>query len=641
MSISEKNIKSSVIVSVYKDDTALRLILNSLLKQTVADFEIIVSEDCQSTVIKECVDSFRDAIPGIQHLSQEDIGFRKNIALNRAIRTAHSDHIIFIDGDCVPHPTFVAAHLQYAAEGLACTGRRLELGEKISQKLRDKKADISRLTNRFLYFLNIIPLVLDNAKNIESGIYSKFLHRKTNDNEIRILGCNFSCSKQDLLQINGFNEDYLAPGFGEDSDIDWRLVKAGVRIKNVKFSAIQYHLFHPRTYSASAENMALFERTRQSDNYICQHGLEQIISLVRVLNNHKKQVAIMCFSSGAGGMELDAIKLARMLGKEMEVVLFCKEGEFIHHSHQGVNRDYSLEPVSFSSRIFSLSMLLRVRSLIKQYSFNNVVFFGASELKTLYFSFSGINLNLIVRHGTTKSSPKKDLIHRMIYSCVDIHVALSKHLLRNIKKIVPEHPGVEYKYIPQSFKFTDVHIDRDREHELRIVHVGRVTKGKGQMDAVIACKSLHDNNIKFSIDFLGAVDDEIYHDEIKKITNASSYAKSVSFKGHVENVSEYLANSDLLLFPSFGEGMPNALIEALHYGVVCVTYDNTVFPEFVDMGFSLHLVETGNVTQLGKTLLKVVTHMESEKKMAAANMPLAKRIFRPESELYKWEKILR
>ena len=50
----------------------------------------------------------------------------------------------------------------------------------------------------------------------------------------------------------------------------------------------------------------------------------------------------MCFSSGSGGMEIDAIKLARLLGKEMEVVLLCKEGEFIHHSHQGVNRDYKL-----------------------------------------------------------------------------------------------------------------------------------------------------------------------------------------------------------------------------------------------------------------------------------------------------------
>ena len=167
------------------------------------------------------------------------------------------------------------AHQQFAKPGLACTGRRLELGKNISNKLRDSSADLSRLTNRFLYLLNIIPLLLDKAKNVESGIYSKFLHHKTKDKEIRILGCNFSCSKQDLEKINGFNEDYLAPGIGEDSDIDWRLVKSGVSIKNVKFSAIQYHLFHPRIYSTSAENMVLFEKTKQSNSYICAVGLQQ------------------------------------------------------------------------------------------------------------------------------------------------------------------------------------------------------------------------------------------------------------------------------------------------------------------------------------------------------------------------------
>jgi len=278
MGASDNNIRSSVIISVYKDDTALRLILNSLLKQSFTDFEIIVSEDCQSACIKECVASFRKEIPDIMHLTQEDIGFRKNIALNRAIRAANNDHMIFIDGDCVPHPRFVEAHQQFAKPGLACTGRRLELGENISKKLRDSSADLSRLTNRFLYLLNIIPLLLDKAKNIESGIYSKFLHRNTKDKEIRILGCNFSCNKQDLEKINGFNEDYLAPGIGEDSDIDWRLVKSGVSINNVKFSAIQYHLFHPRAYSTSPENMALFEKTKQSGDYTCKHGLENMAS---------------------------------------------------------------------------------------------------------------------------------------------------------------------------------------------------------------------------------------------------------------------------------------------------------------------------------------------------------------------------
>lgn len=272
-------IKSTIIVSVYTDHIALGLILRSLHNQTKNNFEVIVSEDGKSESINTCINDFLRTKPNlnIKHLSQDDKGFRKNRALNKAIKEAKSDHLIFIDGDCIPHTAFIEAHQEFAKPSYACTGRRLELGETMSKKLRENKINISRLTNIFLYNLNIITLILDKSKNIESGIYSKLLQHMTTNKEIRILGCNFSCSKSDLLKINGFNTDYRAPGIGEDSDIDWRLLKSGAAIKNVKFSAIQYHLYHPRTYSPSAENIAIYNKTKQSVNHVCLHGIDDII----------------------------------------------------------------------------------------------------------------------------------------------------------------------------------------------------------------------------------------------------------------------------------------------------------------------------------------------------------------------------
>lgn len=267
------NLSSTVVISVYTDAVALSLILASLAKQTIKNFEIIISEDGESKLINEIVKNLADYPLPIRHLSQPDSGFRKNIALNRAIHNANTEHLIFIDGDCVPHPGFVKAHQCHAKHGVANTGRRVELGEKISGLIRNGKISLTRLTNRLAYLFNLIPLISDNAKNIESGIYSTILRRLTQNREIRLLGCNFSCNKQDLIKINGFNEDYLAPGIGEDSDIDWRLTILGVKIKNVKFSAIQYHLYHPRAYSTSQENVNIFNKTKQENNYACTHGL--------------------------------------------------------------------------------------------------------------------------------------------------------------------------------------------------------------------------------------------------------------------------------------------------------------------------------------------------------------------------------
>ncbi len=269
-------LQSSIIVSVYDDDNALSLILDSLCRQTVNTFEIIISEDGQSTAIKDVLAALSPGRIAINHLTQEDRGFRKTRALNRAIRAARTDHLVFIDGDCLIHPCFVAAHQAVAGPGVAGAGRRMELGEKISGRLRAGELDLAFLSNRLSFFRHAPALLRDRVKNIESGLYSPLLQRLTTNRQLRLVGCNFSCHRDDLLRINGFNEDYQAPGIGEDSDLDWRLERAGVRFKNIKFSAIQYHLHHPKAPRHFPANKEIFKQTRRADQYICTHGLQDM-----------------------------------------------------------------------------------------------------------------------------------------------------------------------------------------------------------------------------------------------------------------------------------------------------------------------------------------------------------------------------
>ncbi len=357
-----------------------------------------------------------------------------------------------------------------------------------------------------------------------------------------------------------------------------------------------------------------------------------------MLKGVKPNIAIMCFSSGRGGMESDALKLARLLAPIGRVFLVFKEGSYIHDMTRSEAGDYDCVPVSFYSRSFSPSMLIAVRRLIAEHAIDNVIFFGASELKTLYFSFLGYDLNVIVRHGTTKKTPKRDWLHRLIYSCVNTHVALSNHLMNNVKSIVPDSPDVKYKCISQSY-ICDCEALPCNEEEglLKIIHVGRLVGGKGQLDAIKACAVLYENNIKFSLTLVGSCDNEKYMDEVHDLLSTTPYSDSVIFTGHVSEVADYLAVSNVLLFPSKGEGMPNALIESLHYGLVCITYDNTVFPEFIEMGFNMHVVESGNVCLLADMLLKAAKDISNEKMLASSNVDLAMKLFSPERELEKWK----
>lgn len=267
--------RATLIVSIYKDIAKLHSIMEALAWQSCSDFEILISEDGAAAEVAEFLMPYRERLPNLAHLTQEDRGFRKNRALNRAIHAARSDYFIFIDGDCVPHSGFVEAHVSQAEADAVCVGRRVELGPQFSQRLIDQPEFLHVLEDPWRYIRHGAALHQDGIKNYEFGFVSRLLHRLTRKRPIHIVGSNFSCSRAALQAVNGFNEDFESPGIGEDADLEWRLLAAGYRMKNIKFLAPVYHLHHPRSYVVSERNREIMAETLARNEWRCRHGLDQ------------------------------------------------------------------------------------------------------------------------------------------------------------------------------------------------------------------------------------------------------------------------------------------------------------------------------------------------------------------------------
>ena len=359
------------------------------------------------------------------------------------------------------------------------------------------------------------------------------------------------------------------------------------------------------------------------------------------MDNQPSPTAVICLSKGKGGMEIDALKLADMLSDICEIVLICKKGSFIEQLYDDGTYSFICEPISFLNKSFSLSIMLNVRKIIDSYKIRNVIYFGASELKTLYFSFWRKDLNIIVRHGTIKKTPKQGWFHRVVYSCVRYHVAISKHLLENVKDIVPYNADVKFKIIYPSFYFPENKIRSSTiNNRLRIIHIGRVVPGKGHRDAVLACRSLYDNGINFDLSFVGSLENEKYLGEIKSVIDDLPYKNEVQFVGYASNVGEYLMSSDIFLFPSYSEGFGNVFVEAVGYGLSIVTYDNTTFPEFMKMGFKYRMSTSGDVDAMSAELLDAAVNITSDRKQLNANAELAVELFGRQREMRDWRTIL-
>jgi glycosyltransferase involved in cell wall biosynthesis len=272
-------IRASLIISFYKKIEILKLVLAALEGQTVKDFEVIIADDGSPTDITDQIRILETASPlKIRHIWHEDLGFRKTIILNECVRKSESDYLIFIDGDCVPHERFVEAHLRDRCRGVVLAGRRVNLSEKLSKELTE-----DRIRNGFLKGFFTTRVLLDGifgqSTHVEKALYvgASWLRALVDGKDSGILGCNFSIHKNDLMEINGFDERYLAPGVGEDSDISVRLRWNGVKVRSIKTSAIQYHMYH-RLLDRSAVNDRIYEEVLRQHLPFTPYGISRQVT---------------------------------------------------------------------------------------------------------------------------------------------------------------------------------------------------------------------------------------------------------------------------------------------------------------------------------------------------------------------------
>ena len=266
---------ASVIISVYNKFDYLQLVLAGLERQSLWDFEVIVADDGSDEKFVEQLKKLIPILPyPLIHVWHEDKGFRKNRILNKAIVAAHSDYLIFMDGDCVPHSAFLDEHSKHRKKAVCLTGRRVNLSEKITNQLTPaliKKGFLEKKTNKL-----IIDGLFGKSAYVEKGIYirNKSLRELLNKKVRGLLGCNFSIYKEDLLKINGFDERYEAPSIGEDSDIQYRLELAGTKIKSLNNIAVQYHLYH-KLQVRPQKNLDLFNQVKDSGLAFTPFGINQ------------------------------------------------------------------------------------------------------------------------------------------------------------------------------------------------------------------------------------------------------------------------------------------------------------------------------------------------------------------------------
>ena len=255
----------SLIICTYNWPEALSLVLSSVADQSILPNEIIVADDGSSESTAKVIEELSNKISiPIIHSWQEDDGCRIPHSRNRAIAKSNYEYIIVIDGDTVLHKDFIKDHKRFAQEGVYIQGSRVLLQSEFTSSLIKKN-----LFKKPSFYL-------EHAKNkinmFRLPLLTKLMSYFKNQNINRIRGCNFSLFKEDIIKVNGFNEEITTWG-REDSEFVQRLFNSGVRKQHLKFSGIQYHLYHKERIHNNINNNIL-QATIKNNATWCSLGID-------------------------------------------------------------------------------------------------------------------------------------------------------------------------------------------------------------------------------------------------------------------------------------------------------------------------------------------------------------------------------
>jgi glycosyltransferase involved in cell wall biosynthesis len=211
----------------------------------------------------------------IKYIHQDDIGFRKSLAVNKAILLSSGEYLVFADDDMVAPPKYIDAHLKKLKENNLVLGKYIPVltGDTL---FTEENITSGKYMNR-VTFKDLLRLLYWKIK------YRLYFIRK-NPKRPKLNGGNFSVTKNAIVKVNGIDRDFVGWGY-EDDDLRQRLIKSGITLEEVVLSGYNFNLgYEPKnktiSSNSSSEQAAINKKMAYSDSrpWHCKNGIKEILS---------------------------------------------------------------------------------------------------------------------------------------------------------------------------------------------------------------------------------------------------------------------------------------------------------------------------------------------------------------------------
>lgn len=207
-----------------------------------------------------------------------------------------------------------------------------------------------------------------------------------------------------------------------------------------------------------------------------------------------------------------------------------------------------------------------------------------------------------------KASENKREKIRKVYSKCSLLVALSEEWKERLSQIVPSEKAVVIE------NYSTLHEDALKERMERncnntVLFLGELGKRKGCYDIPSVIKMVKESipNVRFVLAGAGSEADE---KNIKQLIEDKGVRNNTVFPGWVrgEEKDILLRDADVFFLPSYNEGMPMSVLDAMGYGLPIVSTNVGGIPKIVHDGENGYCCEAGDVANLSTGIIDLLTN---------------------------------
>ena len=270
--------KATLIVYIKKETASLPLLFEALKQQTEKDFEVIFAQDGNDENTIKLINRAKEELPfNVKHLYHNELSYKREAILNKAIVEAESDYLIFIEEASLPHHKFVAEHLRLSQYGKVVAARMVPLTNELSSQITPQLISSRRLHSHLRKKL-LGEFIRGKAKNISEifRLTNGFLrHFILDDVWQGLISANFSIHKEDIISVNGFDERFDVKSEESDFELELRLMQQGIFTKEERRIATLYKITQEQSIETSPIATSILTENNEKNISWTPYGIKK------------------------------------------------------------------------------------------------------------------------------------------------------------------------------------------------------------------------------------------------------------------------------------------------------------------------------------------------------------------------------